>query len=138
MNTEQAIAQLAAILPARVARRIVVADPTDDDSCLIWPGATDGPGYAKAGIGGRTVALHRLVAEAVYGEIPPGLQVDHLCRVRRCLRHLEVVTQAENLARGSWAHASLALHPSSGVDQREESWRRAERLARLAGVKGPL
>jgi len=35
-------------------------------------------------------------------EIAPGMQVDHLCRNRRCVRpdHLEVVTQAENILRG--------------------------------------
>jgi hypothetical protein len=41
---------------------------------------------------------HRVSYEAAYGPIPAGLHIDHLCRVRKCVRpeHLEAVTQGEN------------------------------------------
>jgi hypothetical protein len=42
--------------------------------------------------------VHRLVYVAYKGEIPEGLFIDHLCRVRHCINpdHLEAVTTAEN------------------------------------------
>jgi hypothetical protein len=58
-------------------------------------------GYAKADMGGKTVALHRWVYEQACGPIPDGLEIDHLCRVRNCVNpaHLEPVTGAENKRR---------------------------------------
>ena len=45
---------------------------------------------------------HRLLYESLFGPLAEGLQLDHLCRNRACLRpsHLEPVTQKENIRRG--------------------------------------
>lgn len=45
---------------------------------------------------------HRVSYELVVGPIPKGLQLDHLCRVRKCVcpSHLEPVTSTENTQRG--------------------------------------
>lgn len=50
----------------------------------------------------RTQRAHRISYEMYVGPIPEGLQLDHLCRVRRCVNpeHLEPVTCAENVRRG--------------------------------------
>lgn len=45
---------------------------------------------------------HRFAYELIVGPIKPGLQIDHLCRVRRCCNpeHLEPVTRKVNILRG--------------------------------------
>ncbi len=45
--------------------------------------------------------MHKLNYERKYGPVPPGLQLDHLCRVRNCVNpdHVEPVTPAENIRR---------------------------------------
>jgi hypothetical protein len=50
--------------------------------------------------GGSRMA-HRRVYELLVGPIPEGLQMDHLCRVKRCVNpdHLEPVTGSENVLR---------------------------------------
>lgn len=71
--------------------------------CWLWAAHVDpGTGYGKFGIGGQMVLAHRYSLHISGVEIGEGLHVDHLCRVRRCVRpdHLEPVTQAENIRRG--------------------------------------
>lgn len=69
--------------------------------CWEWTAARS-RGYGLLRTKGRTTLAHRLVYEEVVGPIPEGLQIDHLCRNRSCVNpdHLELVSQAENLARG--------------------------------------
>lgn len=51
---------------------------------------------------------HRFSYELFKGKIPKGLQIDHLCRNRKCVNpdHMEIVTAKENTARG-FSPASL-------------------------------
>lgn len=70
--------------------------------CVLWPGARlDRGGYALSCVGRRTVVAHRRVYELVVGPIPAEMELDHLCRVRRCVNpaHMEPVTSQENSAR---------------------------------------
>lgn len=76
------------------------------DGCMLWTGAVNaGRGYGVAGkpimVGGSHLA-HRISYEYFVGPIPPGKQIDHLCRVRRCVApdHLEPVDHRENQLRG--------------------------------------
>lgn len=66
--------------------------------CHVWMGAVSDRGYGNFWLHGRTVLAHRQAFEWAVGPIPPGLELDHLCRVTRCVNpaHLEVVTHAEN------------------------------------------
>lgn len=82
----------------RLADKVLVGD-----GCWDWIGGCTGNGYGAfvPELGGPQVRAHRFVYELLVGPIPAGLQLDHLCRRRRCVRpgHLEPVTEAENHAR---------------------------------------
>lgn len=71
------------------------------DSCWNWLGSKV-DGYGKFWLNGKTIRVHRLSYEMIKGKIPNGLQIDHLCRNRRCVNpdHLETVTSQENTLRG--------------------------------------
>lgn len=78
-----------------------VTDP--DSGCWLWQGATFGrTGYGAVNRSvdgrGRVRSTHRLMWEAAYGPIPPGLMVQHTCDVRRCLNpdHLTLGTAISN------------------------------------------
>lgn len=63
---------------------------------------TNNKGYRVMSVGGgETAYAHRVAYELYVGPIPPGLVVDHLCRVTWCCNpaHLEAVTQGENIRR---------------------------------------
>jgi len=73
--------------------------------CWNWNLALSESGYAmcsseRAKYG--TIRAHRQNYIEKYGKIPDGLQLDHLCRNRRCVNpdHLEPVTSKENTHRG--------------------------------------
>lgn len=71
--------------------------------CWVWQRALDRNGYGSIRIDGRTRNPHRIYWEQENGPVPEGLELDHLCRVRSCIRptHLEPVTSAENQRRGN-------------------------------------
>src|SRR3546814_19356891 len=70
----------------------------------------------------RTRQAHRISYELCVGPIPEGMELDHLCRVRRCVNpaHMEPVTHRENVLRGE---AGLAR----AVQQRAKTHRSEER-----------
>lgn len=86
--------------------RIVEQVELSSDGCWLWTGQLDRYGYGKIKMGGREGVLkkaHRIAYEAFVRPIPGGLEIDHLCRVRRCVNpaHLECVTHRENMLRGN-------------------------------------
>jgi hypothetical protein len=76
--------------------------PCPASGCWLWVGAVNSAGYGKIQLGGRLVHSHRAAYTAANGDIKPGLQIDHLCRVRSCCNplHLEAVSASENVRRG--------------------------------------
>lgn len=104
-----------------IDRFVAKVDNFDVDGCWLWVGAIDkntGYGRFHAGDGRRTVNAHRFAYETFVGPIPPGLDLDHLCRVRACVRpsHLEPVTRRENLLRGETLAAAHAANRDCGFD----------------------
>ena len=87
-----------AVLP----RRFLAKCRITPSGCWSWTGAVAGGGYAYFYLDGRMRRAHRVAWEAAVGPIPEGMDLDHLCRVRRCVNplHLEPVTRSENNRRG--------------------------------------
>lgn len=76
----------------------------DLNDCWLYLGGprSYGPSTVEGyGMYNRTMA-HRASYEIYKGPIPEGLEIDHLCRNRRCINpdHLEPVTRKENILRG--------------------------------------
>ncbi|MGI5353457.1 HNH endonuclease signature motif containing protein [Streptomyces sp. CA-250714] len=72
--------------------------------CWIWTGATNEKGYGTFWADGRTVKAHRYAVELADGQpVPNGLDVDHQCRNRACVRrsHLRAITHRENVLASS-------------------------------------
>jgi len=70
--------------------------------CWIWLGAVNNKGYGVIRLeDGRTALVHRVTYVDAHGEIPDGLELDHLCRVINCVRpsHLDPVTHKINSLR---------------------------------------
>lgn len=72
-----------------------------ETGCWLWTAATDSSGYGCFGVNRRVCTAHRVSYEAFKGQVPDGLQLDHLCRVIRCVNpdHLEPVTGLVNMQR---------------------------------------
>lgn len=71
------------------------------EDCWNYYGRRNAKGYPTAYIDGRPRLLHRYVWEVLVGNIPDGMELDHLCRNPACCnpKHLEPVTGEVNRQR---------------------------------------
>lgn len=110
-----------------LTRRLIWVAP---NGCWEWTGKRDRDGYVKLnrGLG------HRVVYQDLVGPIPPGLTLDHLCRVRHCVNpdHMEPVTIKVNTLRGRTIQAANAQrthcnhgHPfdAANTGRTRQGWR---------------
>lgn len=109
------------------------------DTCWLWTGSLTRPrprGYGQLKVNGQSVTAHRFSYETFVGPVPEGMQLDHLCRVRQCVRpdHLEPVTGQVNYLRGVGLPAQQARqthckrgHPLSGDNVRMVNGGRSRR-----------
>lgn len=83
-----------------------------EDTHWYWLGAADYGGYGIFTIGGKNIRTHQWSYISKHGGIPQGLEIDHLCRVRACVRpdHLEAVTHEENVRRTPRAMATRCVN----------------------------
>ena len=94
-----------------------------EDGCWNWTGAIHKLGYGQFKFNGSMKRAHRVSYELVKGSIPKGLEIDHICRNRRCVYpdHLRSVTHKVNVLVGDSFMARRAMqthcihgHPLSG------------------------
>lgn len=109
----------AADLPGRFWSRV-----NKTDGCWLWTGTMNKFGYGVVSVDNRHVMAHRVALTLSGYSLDPDLTVDHLCRVRACVRpdHLEQVSMRENLLRGNTITSANAAktecpqgHPLDGV-----------------------
>ena len=93
-----------------IFRFLAFVSPEPMSGCWLWTGALNPDGYGKFKVRGKRIGAHRWAHERFRWPIPPGLEIDHLCRQRSCVNpdHLEVVTGRENTLRGNAPAAQLA------------------------------
>ena len=111
---------------------------TIGDNCWEWTAAKQ-KGYGAVTIKRKVYRAHRVIYELLVGPIPEGLDLDHLCRNRACIRpsHLEPVSRGENIRRGSShiAQQSAQTHCVHGHEFTEAntSWWKGHRSCRVCG-----
>jgi hypothetical protein len=80
-------------------------------SCWLWKASKYKDGYGQFyPVHGRPHAAHKWLYEQLNGPVDPGIELDHMCRVRHCVNpeHLEPVTHRENTLRGTGPTAQNA------------------------------
>lgn len=89
---------------------IIVGSP---DECWPWFRSLSTSGYGQFFFNKRLHTAHRVTWELANGPVPEGLQLDHLCRNRRCCNpsHLEPVTGLENIRRSPLCNGSRTHCP---------------------------
>lgn len=79
------------------------------DACWLWTGGVHSRKaknpygiFSSNGQADGQMLAHRFAYELLVGPIPPGAEIDHLCRQTLCVRpdHLQPVTHIDNVMRG--------------------------------------
>jgi len=114
---------------SKTAQYLIDRSQDDANGCRVWVGTRTSSGYGRAHIAGQAYSAHRLSYTLFCKQVPDGLQLDHLCRNRLCIRpdHLEPVVPRENYLRGvgfTSLNASKTHCPNGHAydDVRVRSW----------------
>lgn len=84
-------------------REALDARTDKSERCWNWVGYITTGGYGAIKHRGKLFSAHRLSYELCSGPIPEKLEIDHLCKNKRCVKpaHLEAVTQYVNNMRSN-------------------------------------
>lgn len=77
--------------------------PVPFSGCWIWTGALSSDGYGAFHVDGHCIQAHKFAYEQRGQQVPEGLELDHLCRIRCCVNpaHVEPVSHQLNMLRGA-------------------------------------
>lgn len=81
--------------------------------CWTWTAYVNPKGYGKFNTtAGKLILAHRFSYSEAFGPLPDGMEIDHLCFTRNCIRpsHLEAVPHAENIRRAVERLRAAKLH----------------------------
>ena len=84
------------------------------NGCWLWTACLNEHGYGVFELHRRTFKAHRISYVLLKGQIPEGLELDHVCRNPKCVNpgHLEPVTHRENILRGDTVWGIAARRPT--------------------------
>ena len=96
------------------AKRRLFSRTVEAGECLEYTGPLNNCGYGKVWFENRTDYAHRVSYILYNTAIDAGLQIDHTCRNRKCIKpeHLEVVTPKENISRARPYHENWGRKPN--------------------------
>lgn len=79
--------------------------------CWTWTASKNCHGYGRVRIHGKEFSAHRASWEFANGTIPPGMDLDHICHTRACVRpdHLRVATRKQNSENVSVVRSSTGV-----------------------------
>ncbi len=104
--------------------------------CWVWQRATNSQGYGSLWVDGKCRGTHIVYWERRHGQVPAGLELDHLCRNRPCINptHLEPVTRSVNIIRGLGRQAKLTADQVIEIRKRYLAGSSQRTLAKEFGV----
>jgi hypothetical protein len=97
----------------RLVGRFFAKVAEDEGGCWIWTAYRDPKGYGRFQYGAKDARLAYSVSYGLLvGQVPEGLELDHLCRVKACVNpyHLDPVPLQVNMRR----RAGLKTHCPQG------------------------
>lgn len=103
------------------------------DICWLWVGYLDRNGYGVFSGDGEVLA-HRYSYRLLVGPIPDGFFIDHLCRIKDCVRpeHLQAVSPKENTGRGIRSRRSGMV--TSGPSRSPDTKKRMSNVGKICDV----
>lgn len=92
--------------------------------CWDWNGSVHKLGYGLVYFRKDTILAHRASYRIFKGDIPKGLEIDHLCRNTLCVNpdHLEAVTGQENMRRMNFANRGVANCARCGKEFKQNNF----------------
>ncbi len=113
-----------AVVSQRFWSKVDIVAP---NACWNWKATKHAKGYGHIRVGNMIAKAHRIAYELTNGKIPKGLTIDHLCQNTSCVnpKHLEAVTNRENILRGNnlCARNARMTHCKNGHEFTEKNTR---------------